>query len=51
LRNDVAPHASLDTVKRALASVNIKKWRVRKRALPRDEHAVKRLAWVMEYKD
>jgi len=25
LRNDVAPHASLDTVKRALASVNIKK--------------------------
>jgi len=30
LHNDVAPHASLDTVKRDLASVNIKKWRARK---------------------
>jgi len=44
LRNNVAPHASLDTLKRALASVNIKKWRARKRAPLKDEHAVKRLA-------
>ena len=51
LHNDVAPHASLDRVKRALASVNIKKWRARKRALLKDEHAVKRLAWAMEYKN
>jgi len=53
LRNDVAPHASLDTVnlKRVLASVNIKRWRARKRALLKDEHAVKRLAWAMKYKN
>jgi len=53
LRNDHdgAPHASLVSVKRALASVNIKKWRARKRALLKYEHAVKRLAWAMEYKN
>ena len=51
LPNDIAPHASLDTVKRVLASVNIKKWRARKRALLKDEHAVKRLAWAIKYKD
>jgi len=28
LRNEVAPHVSVKTIKRALASVNIKKWRV-----------------------
>jgi len=27
LRNEVAPHASVKTIKQALASVNIKKWR------------------------
>jgi len=36
---------------RALASVNIKKWRARKRAFLKDEHAIKRLAWVREYKN
>ena len=41
----------MHTVKRALASVNIKKWRARKRALWKDAHAVKRLAWAMEYKN
>jgi len=53
LHNDVAPHASLDTVNRALASVNIQnlKWRARKRALLKDEHAVKRLPWAIEYKN
>jgi len=51
LCNDVVPQGSIATVKRALASVDIKKWRARKRVLLRDEHAVKRLAWVMEYKD
>jgi len=51
LRNDVAPHASLDTVKKGLASVIIKKWRARKGALLKDQHAVKRLAWAMEYKN
>jgi len=51
LRNKVAPHASVKTIKRALASVNIKKWRARKRAFLKDEHAVKRLAWAKKYKD
>jgi len=53
LGNDVAPHASFHTVKRALASGNIKKWRARKRALLNNEHAVQRLdwAWAMEYKN
>jgi len=46
LHNEVAPHASVKTIKRALASVNIKKWRARKRAFLKDEHAVKRLAWA-----
>jgi len=49
--NDVAPHASLDTIMRALASVNIKKWRARKRALLKDKYAVKSLAWAIEYKN
>jgi len=44
LYNEVAPHALVKTIKRALASVNIKKWRARKRAFLKDEHAVKRLA-------
>ena len=44
LRNAIVPHASVKTVKRALASVNIKKWRARKRAFLKDEHAIKRLA-------
>jgi len=51
LRHDVVPHASLNPLMRALTSVNIKKWGARKRALLRDEHAVKRLAWAMEDKD
>ena len=51
LRNEVAPHASVKTIKRALASVNIKKWRARKSAFLKDEHAVKRLAWAKKYKD
>jgi len=51
LRQEVAPHASVKTIKRALASVNIKKWRARKRAFLKDEHAVKRLAWTKKYKD
>jgi len=50
-RNEVAPHASVKTIKRALASVNIKKWRARKRVFLKDEHAVKRLAWPKKYKD
>jgi len=51
LHNDFVPQASIATVKRAFVSVNIKKWRARKRALLRDELAVKRLAWAAEYKD
>jgi len=51
LHNEIAPHASVKTIKRALASVNIKKWRVRKRAFLQAEHAVKRLAWAKKYKD
>jgi len=51
LRNEVAPHASVKTIKQALASVKIKKWRARKRAFLKDEHAVKRLAWAKKYKD
>jgi len=43
LRNDVVPQASIATVKRALASVNIKQWRARKRALLQDERSGKRL--------
>ncbi|PUU76560.1 hypothetical protein B9Z19DRAFT_1088098, partial [Tuber borchii] len=31
--NDVTPYSSFQTVKRVLASVNIKKWRARKRAM------------------
>jgi len=34
-----------------LASVNIKKSRARKRALLKDKHAAKRLAWAMKYKN
>jgi len=49
--NEVAPHASVKTIKRALASVSIKKWRARKRAFLKDEHALKRLAWAKKYKD
>jgi len=49
--NEVAPHASVKTIKRALASANIKKWRARKRAFLKDEHAVKRLAWAKKYND
>jgi len=51
LRNEVAPHASVKTIKRALPSVNLKKWIVRKRVFLKDEHAVKRLAWAKKYKD
>jgi len=51
LRNEVAPNASVKTIKRGLASVNIKKWRARKRAFLKDEHVVKRLAWAKKYKD
>jgi len=51
LRNEVAPHASVKTINRALASVNIKKWRARKRAFLKDEHAVKKLAWAKKYND
>jgi len=51
LRNKVAPHASVKTIKRALALVNIKKCRVRKRVFLKDEHAVKRLAWAKKYKN
>jgi len=51
LRNEVAPHASVKTIKRALASVDIKKSRARKRAFLKDEHAIKRLAWAKEYKN
>jgi len=51
LCNEVAPHASVKTIKQALASVNIKKWRARKRAFLKDEHAVKRLACAKKYKD
>jgi len=48
LHNDVVPQAFIATVKRAFASVNIKKWRARKTNQLRDKHAVKRLAVVME---
>ena len=51
LRNEGAPHASVKTIKWALASVNIKKGRARKRLFLKDEHAVKRLAWAKKYKD
>ena len=34
-----------------MASVNIKKWRARKRAFLKDEHAIKRLALAKEYKN
>ena len=51
LRNEVPPHASVKTIKRALASVNIEKWRARKTAFLKDEHAVERLAWAKKYKD
>jgi len=51
LRNEVAPYASVKTIKRAVVSVNIKKWRARKRAFLKDEHTVNRLAWAKKYKD
>ena len=51
LHNDVVPQAFIATVKRAFASVNIKKWRERNTDLLRDKHAVRRLAGVIEYKD
>ena len=51
LRNEIAPHASVKTIKQALASVNIKMWRARKRAHLKDKHAVKRLAQAKKYKD
>ena len=51
LRNAIVPHASVKTVKRALPSVNITKWRARKRASLKDEHAIKRFAWAKEYKN
>ena len=50
-RNEVAPHASINTIKRPLASVNIKKWRARKGAFLKDQHAIKRLASAKEYKN
>jgi len=51
LGNEVAPHASVKTIKRVLTSVNIKQWRARKRAFLKDEHAIKRLVWAKEYKN
>jgi len=51
LGNDVVPHASCKTMKRALTSVNIKKWRDRKREFLKVEHAIKRLAWAKEDKN
>jgi len=51
LCNEVAPHASVKTIKCALVLVNIKKWRARKRLFLKEEHAVKRPAWAKKYKD
>ena len=51
LRNEVAPHTSVKTIKQALASANIKKWRVRQKAFLKHEDAVERLAWAKKYKN
>jgi len=51
LRNEVALHVSVKTIKQALASVNIKKWRAKKRVFLKDEHAIKRLSWAKKYKN
>jgi len=51
LRNLVAPHCSIRTVKRALAEEDIKKWRAKKRALLTKKHAKQRLAWALAHKD
>jgi len=51
LHNELVPHASVKTIKRALASINIKQSRARQGAFLKDEHAVKRLAWAKKYKD
>ena len=50
LCNEIVPHASVRTVKRSLALVNIRKWRAKKRALLKESHASQRLAWVKEHR-
>lgn len=49
LRNDVAPGASVRTVKRMLRKETICKWRAKKRALLTPDHVPKHLAWAQKY--
>jgi IS30 family transposase len=51
LHNHVAPGVSVNTVKRALREVNIKKWRALKRALLTEDHAHRRLAFSLVHRD
>ena len=51
LRNNVVPHISVKTVKRALGEVGMKKWRAKKRPLLREKDAQARLAWALSYQD
>ena len=51
LRNEVAPQVSVRTVKRALQQENIRKWRAKKRALLKPQHAADRLAWALKHQD
>jgi len=49
LCNNIAPQVSVNTVPRSLlASMNIKKWRARTKAILKNEHVVKRLVWAKE---
>ena len=51
LTNEVAPNASVRTIKRVLAEEDIRKWRAKKRALLTEDHVAQRLAWAKEHKN
>src|SRR5947209_4399652 len=51
LRNNVVPHVSVKTVKRALSEVGMKKWRAKKRPLLREKDAQARLAWALSHQN
>ena len=51
LRDQYAPHVSLDTIYRLLKEHNIRKWIAKTRPKLEEKHAKARLAWALAHKD
>lgn len=51
MRDEIAPGASVSTVKRAPKAENIWKWRAKKRAMLTPAHVAEHLAWAQKYKN